>query len=128
MAFAFSVKRFIVLAVAIALCVIAIINLVHGGTVARIIVNAVVLAISLYGVFGVLHDNPRYLQLFLLLLAVLLIWEIIYIIVSAVSYGYNASNLALDIVIAILLVWVLGFDQDLLIVSKPMRVFDTTVD
>lgn len=78
---------------------------------------------SLYssGFCGALNEDARYLQLFLVLLAILLIWEIIYIIVSAVSYKASISTLAYDIALACILGLGVVFTADITRVSYGSR-------
>jgi len=110
---AFSLRRFFVFCLSIALIVISAIGLSAGGSLAHIIVNAVVLGCSVLGLAGVIVGHPVWLQLFLLVEIALCVWELIYIIVAAVD-GTSLGDLTYDIVLVILLAFGSVFTADLI--------------
>jgi len=66
----------------------------------------VIIVAAALGIIGSLIIEILFLQLYLLLLVALFIWELIYIIISAVNNDYccgNGNRLGYDIVVLVLL-------------------------
>jgi hypothetical protein len=81
------------------------------------VIKIVILIIAALGLVGAMNDNPRYLQLFLLLLVGLLIWEVIYILIEFFSYKRSVNSLGWDIALAVLLAVGVVFTADITRVS-----------
>jgi hypothetical protein len=83
--FTFTLKRLVVLAVAIALIVLSIIEIINNNSTARLVIAIVVLVCSVLGALGAIVDDIRWLQLFLLCEIALFIAAIVLIIILAVK-------------------------------------------
>jgi len=103
----FNITRLLVLISAVVLLVLGILALNSGGSTLHLVLCIVVIVIAALGILGSLCVEIYFLQLYLLLLIGLFIWELIYIIITAVDNNYsgNGNRLGYDIaVLAILFI------------------------
>lgn len=98
-----TITRALVMISAIALIVVSALGLWSGGSTAHMVVNAVILVFSVLGLCGAMMSDIRWLQAYLLLTIALCLWELIYIIVSAVKYKESVRSLGWDIALCCLL-------------------------
>jgi predicted neutral ceramidase superfamily lipid hydrolase len=96
----FTLKRLIVLAIAIALIVLSIIEIASGPATWLLVISIIVLVCSVLGALGAIVDDIRWLQLFLLTEIALFIAGLVYIIVKAVA---NESPSSLIIAMTVVL-------------------------
>jgi len=101
----FNLTRVLVLASAVVLLVFGILALQSGGSTVHLILCIVVIVIAALGIIGAICVEIMFLQLYLLLLVALFIWELVYIIITAVDGDYKNNNnrLGYDIVVLIVL-------------------------
>lgn len=101
----FTLTRVLVLASAVVLLVLAILALQAGGDTVHFAMSIIVIVISVLGILGALFVEILFLEIYLLLLVALFIWELVYIIITAVNNNYKDNNqrLGYDIAVLVLL-------------------------
>jgi len=101
----YTITRVLVLISAVVLLVLAILSLNAGGGLVHLILCIVIIVVACLGIIGSLFIEIFFLQIYLLLLVALFIWELVYIIITAVNNDYsgNSNRLGYDIVVLALL-------------------------